>query len=56
MIAKGMVTDVGDGTLPDTLDEVVGHAQSLSSKPVAGKEGVSADDFPAERARELEME
>ncbi len=49
-----IVEDRGDSIVLRTLDRVVAQAQALSCRLVAGKIGVSVDDFLAERAREAE--
>jgi bifunctional DNA-binding transcriptional regulator/antitoxin component of YhaV-PrlF toxin-antitoxin module len=51
-----IIEDIGDAIVLRTLDQVVTRAQALSRKLVAGKTGVSVDDFLADRAREAEGE
>jgi AbrB family looped-hinge helix DNA binding protein len=46
-----IVEDAGDAIVLRTVDQVVARAQALSRTLVAGKTGVSVDDFLADRAR-----
>lgn len=46
-------TDGVHGDSGDAIDRIVGRAQALSRRLVAGKTGVSVEDFLAERARAI---
>jgi AbrB family looped-hinge helix DNA binding protein len=51
-----IVEDTGDAIVLGTVDQVVARAQALSRRLVAGKTGVSVEDFLADRAREAKAE
>jgi AbrB family looped-hinge helix DNA binding protein len=51
-----IVEDTGDAIVLRTIDQVVARAKAISRKLVAGKTGVSVEDFLADRRREAETE